>query len=502
MNRRQKIIVSVTGIFIVLLILVGLTYAYFLTRIQGNTNDKSISVTTANLAVVYGDGNVVITGDKIQPGKVLDTKTFTVTNEGNEKTEYVVIVEDAVIKDLSNSTTTTFESNDFVYTLTCTNCDNDVEEYTTLPLKENILVGNEIEVGDTKYEATSGLMATSYEDTVGKYVYSIPEGWVKKVLSYNSIEQIINFQIEENVAEKTLSIAEDDYGTSYYYRGDVTNNYVSFAGFIWRIVRINGDGSIRLILNGITSEVKKEGESNYAGTSTGFSKLYSQNAYIGYMYGIPGSTTYAAEHDNINDSTIKDNVDLFYETYLKDSYSNYLADTIFCGDKGLASSGIGGISLQLGYGKNTTFYAASQRLYYSTGTTSITEATPTLKCATGDTNDYSRYTVEKYITPSGGQTNGDLTYPIALLSADELVMAGAFKGIQNTNYYLYDDISWWTMTPYNGPEYAFLSSASNSLGSVYLDGGTGTRPVINLKSSVSVNAGDGTEENPYTVKLS
>ena len=49
MNRRQKIIVSITGIFIILLALVGLTYAYFLTQITGNENDKSISVTTANL---------------------------------------------------------------------------------------------------------------------------------------------------------------------------------------------------------------------------------------------------------------------------------------------------------------------------------------------------------------------------------------------------------------------------------------------------------------------
>ena len=77
MNRRQKIIVSLTGIFIVLLGLIALTYGYFLTRINGNTNTKSISASTVNLALVYGDGNNVITGDKILPGTNLDTKTFT-----------------------------------------------------------------------------------------------------------------------------------------------------------------------------------------------------------------------------------------------------------------------------------------------------------------------------------------------------------------------------------------------------------------------------------------
>ena len=78
MNRRQKIIVTVTGIFLVLLLLVGLTYAYFLTKITGNTNDKSISVKTANLALVYGDGNGIISGINILPDTVLEEKTFTV----------------------------------------------------------------------------------------------------------------------------------------------------------------------------------------------------------------------------------------------------------------------------------------------------------------------------------------------------------------------------------------------------------------------------------------
>ena len=96
MNRRQKIIVSITGIFLVLLILVGLTYGYFLTRIQGNTNDKSISVTTANLAIVYGDGtNEIITQQKILPGTVIGEKDFTVTNEANAEADYIVIIDGA-----------------------------------------------------------------------------------------------------------------------------------------------------------------------------------------------------------------------------------------------------------------------------------------------------------------------------------------------------------------------------------------------------------------------
>ena len=146
MNRRQKIIVSVTGIFLVLLILVGLTYAYFLTRIIGNTNNKSISVTTANLVLTYGDGNGVLeVGEKIRPGSsikfktstgaTVNEKTFTVTNEG-DATDYVVIVDNVTIT--KDGTSTTFVSNDFIYTLTCTSSDDNKCDGTTdsiFPLK-------------------------------------------------------------------------------------------------------------------------------------------------------------------------------------------------------------------------------------------------------------------------------------------------------------------------------------------------------------------------------
>ena len=116
MNRKQKIIVSITGIFLVLLILVGLTYAYFLTRINGNNNDRSISVTTANLELTYGDGTntVLTTSDPIIPSNdPIGVKDFTVTNNGNATVNnYAVYLED-----IENKLTRT---SDLVYTLTCT----------------------------------------------------------------------------------------------------------------------------------------------------------------------------------------------------------------------------------------------------------------------------------------------------------------------------------------------------------------------------------------------
>ena len=154
MNKKQKIIVSVVGITIVLLALLGLTYAYFLTRIQGNTNDKSISVTTANLELTYGDNSAEILGKDltlIPSVTEIGTKTFTVTNNGND-TSYVVVIENVSITKASDGSTTTFLSNDFRYTLTCTkndgtSCDG-VSTQSVFPINGGVLVGNNITEGD------------------------------------------------------------------------------------------------------------------------------------------------------------------------------------------------------------------------------------------------------------------------------------------------------------------------------------------------------------------
>ena len=126
--------------------------------------------------------------------------------------------------------------------------------------------------------------------------------------------------------------APDDYGTSYYYRGDVENNWVKFADAYWRIVRVNGDGSIRVVYAGDANtidalpnkaEVLQNGydDSDTEYTQIGGSAYNSSsidNAYVGYMYGTPGSSSYEETHANINDSTIKQYIDQWYKTNIVD----------------------------------------------------------------------------------------------------------------------------------------------------------------------------------------
>ena len=150
MNKKQKIIVSVVGITIVLLALLGLTYAYFLTRIQGNTNDKSISVTTANLELIYKDESPNIEVDALMPGTKIGTKSFSVTSKSNVDVLYGVFIEDLVYN---------FEYPTITYTLTCTNSDgttcNGVSDDTSFPLTNDLLVSNNIRPEEVQtYELT------------------------------------------------------------------------------------------------------------------------------------------------------------------------------------------------------------------------------------------------------------------------------------------------------------------------------------------------------------
>ncbi len=544
MNRRQKIIVSVTGIFLVLLILVGLTYAYFLTKIKGNDNEKSISVTTADLKLEYSDINdILVSEENVEPGNSW-TKTFAVTNNGNKRvTNYGVSLEN-----IENGLE---RKEDLVYTLTCTQytkatykienkvasgttsgtC-NGVSSETTYPSVGTILVENSIDTDKVQaYTLTVTYKETNTDQSIdmnkrfsGKVNIVDPKLFgpfgtdtlASSIINTAKTQtdstrttlgsEVTTFTSVSGANEHVLNTAPDDYGTSYYFRGNVIDNYVNFANLRWRIVRINGDGSVRLILD----DVAKDTSGNEI--TTAFNETPVDNAYVGYMYGTPGSTTYEATHENKNDSTIKIAVDKWYEDNLKTNYANYLADTLFCGDKTLAEDGIGGVTTQLGYGTNKTYYSSTERLRYSTGTTDIITSMPTFKCAEKANDNYSRYTTTKSILPNGKETNGDLKYPIGLLTADEAAYAGAYKYNQtNKSYYLYNSSitsAYWVLTPFEcsfpyAYEWQFNYNGNNIDNPFYfgsnLVGYSGAfRPTINLKKDVKFT-GTGTSSDPYKI---
>ena len=297
--------------------------------------------------------------------------------------------------------------------------------------------------------------------------------------------KLTEMELETNKSDKGIYQNTDDYGITYYYRGNVKNNNVYFGNFYWQIVRINGDGSIRLIYNGTTKNAT--GNNQMIGTRTyQFNSKYNDTAYIGYMYGNPDATTFAEVHANTNDSTIKTTVDSWYKTNIEDKgYSKYLSTAVgFCGDRSIYSDGDGVQS------DKVTYFGAYGR--YAKNIAQFTCPEP------------SR---DLYTTRDSDIGNKALTYPVGLITYDEMVFAGMDKGHINKLSWLYSDKHSWTMSP------AYFDS-TNAQARLWIEDETGflypwastsksysARPVINLKADVEISGGVGTSNDPFVIKI-
>ena len=295
--------------------------------------------------------------------------------------------------------------------------------------------------------------------------------------------------------------ADDDYTSttgmkSYYFRGAVNNNWVKFGQnstgnyIYWRIIRINGDGSIRMIYSGTTAPTSSTATvmtgtgTQINGTTYRFYSSYNIPTYVGYMF------TEGQQHGNGTPSTIKTAIDNWYKTTTLETDAttkSLVADQIFCNDRSATASSSGTPGEISGSMSTSTTY------YYGAYVRLVTNKGPKLTCTTAS----DKFTVN---TSNG---NGALTYPVGLITADEVAMAGGVAGTSNSSYYLYTNQYYWSGSPSN-----FNSSTARangvrvySSGSLYYYSVTGThgaRPVISLSSKAKLS-GDGTYNDVYTV---
>ena len=381
--------------------------------------------------------------------------------------------------------------------------------------------GTGYEANGTKFNltgasVTSDTYANSYSSLVGKYLPNIylpsagsdTAGTMKKTTNLGSVYYVVSatsssFTYKEitsnkNTTEAELASTEDDYGTSYYFRGAVKNNYVEFANKCWRIVRITGDGSVKLVLhNDNTSNAANPCSSANNSTNAAFARYsdetytsafnekYDDNAYVGFKYGTPGSSTYEATHANTNKSTILTNLETWNTNNLKD-YAYKIADTVWCNDKtNVTDTSYDPWDMTpngYGYGTNVTYYGATQRLKSADAKAGGTG--PSLKC------------------------NGELskiTSKVGLITADEIAFAGSVSGEYNCSTYLQENATganWWSLSPnvfYGGYAYVWFES-SGTLRRGIVGGYYGVRPVISLISSTIISGGSGTSEDPYIIE--
>ncbi len=360
--------------------------------------------------------------------------------------------------------------------------------------------------GNTKYYYSTEYMA--YNKVSGKFyadkntsdstVYQIFEATKKLgTENYNGITYASNVYnlscitlsedgLEADNSDKGLYKDTDDYGDTYYYRGSVKNNNVYFAGFYWQIVRINGDGSIRLMYNGIEKEAIGIAQSINNKTYQ-FNSEYNDPAYVGYMYGNPDATTFAEVHANMNDSTIKIAIDDWYKTNIVDKrYLGYISNSVgFCGNKNLSSD--------------------------SSGDGIQKDSFSSFKSRQNDLNAQASYSCENpsqnlYTTSNSFIGNKSLKYPIGLITYDELIFAGLSSEKKNKLFWAYSNVEYWTMSPgYFQPRYGIATvfhldtrgflSTGLTVSRSFL-----TRPVINLKPDVEISGGIGTVNEPFIIK--
>ena len=343
---------------------------------------------------------------------------------------------------------------------------NEEESYCTVNGEEDTNIS-------VSYDMDTKLLTVTPMTTKGTkcYLYFDEESSVAETLLVNYPMQLTRSDFSTvltNTTTGTIYYADTSKGRTYYFAGNPTDNWVYFGGFYWRIIRINEDGTIRMIYQGTSANTT--GTGTQIGVSA-FNSDYNDNMYVGYMY------QNNQLHGLTSSSSIKGVLDEWYQNNLISAADKIDGNAGFCGDR-IPTNGTG-------LGMTYTEYAAYSRLDEN--------EMPSFECQ----NESDLYTTNGSIIG-----NGALMYPISLITIDEAWYAGGVMGKVNRGYYLYTYEDYWTISPswFNGTtaNVLFVSSIGNLL-NWDVDGSYGVRPVINLKANITISSGNGTASSPYIV---
>ena len=407
---------------------------------DGSMNDKTFTLTVN----VYADGKVV-TSEEQNSYSNANIKSVSIDNTELTKVENKDYQYETTLPEGTTSTTLDIETENKYAKVTVERIDSLAYSDTTSNIKRlSTKKTLDLNSGDNYFKVT---VTSENKETINEYKIKI------------SVEKpIIIFGKKYNVidAKPTLTTTSEKSGdesglykstdtntgdATYYFRGNVENNYVSFAGFTWRIVRLNEDGTIRIVIqDGINSNASIRFNSNY-------------NNYT-YMY--------------YTNSQAKTTLESWYQTNIG-SKTN------------LASKVVSG-----------NYYCEQAKVKpgdsYTSGNATMTT--------------YNKYTPD-FKCSSDGNGKGVVNASVGLLSYDEVVYAGGYYGQNNNNYYLYNNMAFWTMSPFGFSSPSSRVCRVRATGGIDYENAASTnylRPVLNLDANTQITVGDGSKENPFVVE--
>ena len=536
MKEKRKELIIILGSLLVVVLSVSI--AYFSTTI--NSKNSNVSTSSAELKIVFTSGTGTIAGSEIEPGWSSGVNTFTVKNQSKDIYKYNI-----VIKDLINTFVTTGY---LQYKITSSDGGYSMNEYKDVPksnIGTDIILGYNISIDKDKTHTYSvefrylnsttesqnedmgkELSGTLYIDDKEVTIYGeYEEGTLGyKILEDNSVRGVrsdftksFNSTNTGVLYTSTESIAGSVPETVYYFAGDARNNWVKFGGYYWRIIRTNHDSSIRLLYVGTSTDTTE----GYIGKSA-FNTKYNDSMYVGYMYGTSGSLE--NNRTNENSSLVKQYIDNWYDgtrtivdsskqtAYTDTSanklidYSEYLSqDAVYCNDREI------GKGTYTATGSSDFRYATYIRLFKS-------PMSPSYNC----TNSKDAFSLNN--------SEAKLTYPIGLMSADEVAFAGGHTyislfspyvwfNLNSKNEFISKDTVWWTISPggYNYSDNGYYYGTVFRVNYYPIQGGKydksyegvlllnsttylrAIRPVISIKGDALWSSGDGSPENPYEI---
>ncbi len=483
-KHKMGVFVGVSAV----LMLIGLSYAWLQLTLRGT---KELTILTAgNLELELDDsmteGISVVNSVPVTDDMGLEQKayTFTLENTGTVDSDYTIYLDDLELTDGQTRMKDSFIKYELVKNGERMSLDllSTTGEHPNRILDKDIISAKEKYTYSLKIwidsNATNEAMNTTFK---GQLRIEAMQGKTKDLYKIISKKAVLdNIKSEFVISSTGINFAKISSGTNgkgvytlnttkdekypvHYYRGAVTDNNVKFGGFCWKIVRTTETGGVKLIYNGAPDTngqcTNTTGEATQIGKSV-FNKTFDSIEYVGYMV------------NNTTDSTIKRAIDTWYQTNMTD-YTSKLEDPIWCNDR---SSRVDG---------SNTYFGAYDR--------AITNKNPNLTC----TNTDDKFTVD------AKNGNGLLTYPVALLTTDEIMLAGGKGGTANSSYYLYTNQAWWALSPsyFNDSNVrGFNVGSFGDLLSNYINNSYGVRPTLSLAPGTKITSGNGSQSSPFVVE--